>query len=911
MSDTFAGTTADVYTDPATHSPVVGAQLLVYTAATGGTQITNLTDWAGTSLPGYVTTDSVGAFSFKTVDSYSIVWIQDPSGARYQCQSRESVIAGVNAAAQIPQLQTDTTSAVNAANSATAFTSTMGSDIQFQGMVSGVGSVNVQTATPIQSVQLAVSTTGVIQCPIREQVSGEWYVSHNQTGTMSGRETTVVDRLSATGTLLDTMILTDAGHGTYIFPQHRDDGNVWIWVPVHLYDTTGNILSTNLYRILYRGGTTITNVTTDAPNSIMVVASGPTTSTQAYLDMTGGRIVISVNGSYSLYDQADLETNGLNATKIGKTVPTPPGTVQGVAVTGTTLYRLTGADNTTNSTAEPKLITTYSLLTGQQLFQRDVTSVVPTGEPEGLNLWRDASGLPTLYMGLSTGAGGARTSYTFAMNEKYSNGVDIRTQGAVAGVDASLAVRAAVSSAAAFGAPTYIPAGEWLLSKDPAGSYCLNLPAGSMLTGPGTLKLVDGSPAGTSMLNIAADDVTVSGVTIDMNRANQSIETNMQRHGILCSAGNMRVTGCNIHGCSGDGILFNLGAHDGYVGGYTRIWDCERNGITFYGNSAGVVVNDGFTVSSCHIVADVQAIDSEPTEGRVDNIRLIGNHLETLGDNYAVTAGAVVGDFNSGWKIIGNTLKGALFCPGMGATEIIGNTIDATSSPSQDAVYAYYNSDGVTFLANTVYAATGKHCLNLQLAGTNRPVNWKIADNTLHVLGTGEGIHLAGTGPVIIAGNQLFGVNSNYGIYCQATGNMESVKIERNYFDGFATAIYAAPYSTFVFDRIEISFNDITNTQPTPTATYGIRLAGTVAQFGQTVLTGNNVDPVYTIAEDPSTVIVRVSGNQYVGQYSCSGTPEGQVTAHIGSTCQRRDGGTGTSFYVKESGTGSTGWIAK
>lgn len=42
-----------------------------------------------------------------------------------------------------------------------------------------------------------------------------------------------------------------------------------------------------------------------------------------------------------------------------------------------------------------------------------------------------------------------------------------------------------------------------------------------------------------------------------------------------------------------------------------------------------------------------------------------------------------------------------------------------------------------------------------------------------------------------------------------------------------------------------------------------------------------------------------------------SGTPEGVVTATIGSTYRRTDGGAGTSFYVKESGSGNTGWTAK
>jgi hypothetical protein len=52
---------------------------------------------------------------------------------------------------------------------------------------------------------------------------------------------------------------------------------------------------------------------------------------------------------------------------------------------------------------------------------------------------------------------------------------------------------------------------------------------------------------------------------------------------------------------------------------------------------------------------------------------------------------------------------------------------------------------------------------------------------------------------------------------------------------------------------------------------------------------------------------------QYTQAYIHSGTgsPEGVVSANIGSLFLRTDGGTGTSFYIKESGSGNTGWVAK
>lgn len=47
------------------------------------------------------------------------------------------------------------------------------------------------------------------------------------------------------------------------------------------------------------------------------------------------------------------------------------------------------------------------------------------------------------------------------------------------------------------------------------------------------------------------------------------------------------------------------------------------------------------------------------------------------------------------------------------------------------------------------------------------------------------------------------------------------------------------------------------------------------------------------------------------GILSGNGTPEGKVTAKVGMLYRRLDGGASTTFYVKQSGTGNTGWAAK
>jgi hypothetical protein len=42
-----------------------------------------------------------------------------------------------------------------------------------------------------------------------------------------------------------------------------------------------------------------------------------------------------------------------------------------------------------------------------------------------------------------------------------------------------------------------------------------------------------------------------------------------------------------------------------------------------------------------------------------------------------------------------------------------------------------------------------------------------------------------------------------------------------------------------------------------------------------------------------------------------AGSPEGLIAAPVGSLYTRSDGGAGTTLYIKESGTGNTGWVAK
>lgn len=82
-----------------------------------------------------------------------------------------------------------------------------------------------------------------------------------------------------------------------------------------------------------------------------------------------------------------------------------------------------------------------------------------------------------------------------------------------------------------------------------------------------------------------------------------------------------------------------------------------------------------------------------------------------------------------------------------------------------------------------------------------------------------------------------------------------------------------------------------------------------------TTLTGTNVATFTSSLATISTPAIftgslRVS-NTAATITSGTGTPEAAVTAPVGSLFLRTDGGASTTLYVKESGSGNTGWVAK
>lgn len=85
-----------------------------------------------------------------------------------------------------------------------------------------------------------------------------------------------------------------------------------------------------------------------------------------------------------------------------------------------------------------------------------------------------------------------------------------------------------------------------------------------------------------------------------------------------------------------------------------------------------------------------------------------------------------------------------------------------------------------------------------------------------------------------------------------------------------------------------------------------------IGGFGETFSIVVDGDEEFRIGDDVTTIKNKVKVNDTASTInSGSGTPEGTLSAAVGSLYMRTDGGAGTSLYVKESGSGNTGWVAK
>lgn len=125
----------------------------------------------------------------------------------------------------------------------------------------------------------------------------------------------------------------------------------------------------------------------------------------------------------------------------------------------------------------------------------------------------------------------------------------------------------------------------------------------------------------------------------------------------------------------------------------------------------------------------------------------------------------------------------------------------------------------------------------------------------------------------------------------RATGEGVSVSIESG-----GAALSVAPHNADAAAHPALIVNHKAETDPHPqylTATEGDALFLTPAEG----------DGRYGALADVTALLGKLKWG--------AGSPEGAVTAAVGTLYLRTDGSAGTTLYVKESGTGNSGWTGK
>ena len=211
---------------------------------------------------------------------------------------------------------------------------------------------------------------------------------------------------------------------------------------------------------------------------------------------------------------------------------------------------------------------------------------------------------------------------------------------------------------------------------------------------------------------------------------------------------------------------------------------------------------------------------------------------------------------------------------------------------------------------------------------------------------TYDGFHLAACDKVQITGGQSGGHNvspgtasQRYGIYVGASATnvlIDGIDLRKN----VTKSLFLDPSSLSTVSIDNIKTDDSANIISASTVTIpnagkyfsivGSNNISTLAlsyereivltfQSGLTVtnganlkLNGNfttNTDSTLSLVCDKSFWREKSRSLGSINWTSGSSSPEGNVTAAIGSIYTRTDGGVGTTLYVKETGTGNTGWV--
>lgn len=494
--------------------------------------------------------------------------------------------------------------------------------------------------------------------------------------------------------------------------------------------------------------------------------------------------------------------------------------------------------------------------------------------------------------------------------------------------DDTSAINGAISAAtSAQGGTVYFPNGTYIVSAT-SGTTCIAAATNVALLGQSRegaiIKLANGAATSAKPVTLnGVSDVTIRNLTLDGNKANLGADTS--RSAIYVpSATRVYLADLTIHdhtGCavnlSGNGTS---GAQDVIV---------ERCYAYSNGNCAAVIDGGGqqrLTFRDCIFTGNPgQVFVTAP----VTDVMIESSLLDANTGGYAVEiAGTSSTGLVAGTRINNCTINGPVLVAWASYAVLANNQIATGAADVYPPVTIEYTSTDIILSANQISlseqtSGSVATCVyGMSGIGTPGPVNLRLVSNTLSsAWPDSELVTLVNVTSAQILGNTLqsyAGTNTGAGISLRVTVTspaMDTFMIANNTFSDPYIAVTVGGYSDArgTINDLVVASNIIELVDNTSLAgafsldSDGLHVLQQAAVFGNDLLGFSTGFVTY-----PNTPMLVGGARGGGGVYNCAGSPASVITEIVGAVAYRRDGGSGSTLYVKESGAGtSSGWVAK
>lgn len=369
------------------------------------------------------------------------------------------------------------------------------------------------------------------------------------------------------------------------------------------------------------------------------------------------------------------------------------------------------------------------------------------------------------------------------------------------------------------------------------------------------------------------------------------------------------------------------------------------NSVTFnfteLGLKPGDHVYNGVEQKMCKVVSVDSAAQITTTAGCTDwtgdTFRfplhegghiIVNNRLDGSGNNASGILLSMDESFQT--KVIGNIIGGTVFAVRMDSCAIIGNHFEWRNTVVNTApINVIMESRNCLISGNTIVARSTENtditrAISVAAQNGNRPANIIISNNNIYCDTDTTAIYLADVESAHVTGNTIRlntpGVtDTSVGIFVGAVGfDVGHVSVVGNHISAEQGAfLYGIDFAA--------SGSDITSCLAGDNVVSGcgteivwLESGGGVFANPPVLMGGlHEAGSVTPPSSLPWVVIGGIggpaptTGSKKPGIFWGSGSPESVLAAGIGSIALRYDGGTSTAMYVKESGTSTTGWVAK